>query len=119
MLKPISTIPEGDRPLPRPDASALILRMVSMMERDMAGPLIRIHQKNPSVPKNLIVSAKKSCISALRKAISPYVQTMLTSARLQKSQVAALRILDCHVTATAEKLSSIWLSMLPLSKPAA
>ncbi|MNR10192.1 hypothetical protein D3C85_1264280 [compost metagenome] len=60
MLKPISTIPDGDRPLPRPDASALILRMVSMMDRDMAGPFIRSHQKKPSVPKNLIVSAKKS-----------------------------------------------------------
>ena len=51
--------------------------------------------------------------------MNPYVQAMLTSAKLQNSQVAALRILDCQVMATAEKLSRIWFSIFPLSKSAA
>ncbi|MNP43967.1 hypothetical protein D3C76_1378120 [compost metagenome] len=71
MPNPISTMLDGDNPVPSPAALALIDRIVLMMDIEIAGPFWSSHQKKPKVPKKRMVSAKNDCRSAFRNAMRP------------------------------------------------
>ena len=109
IMKPTSTIPEGDRPA-LPEARSPNWRNDRMIASANWGPLRDNQSMNPKNRTNRMNSAKNSPMSALRRAMKPKVHTRLIVPSVQNNQVAALMTTVCHADARVANSETTWSS---------